>query len=327
MPATAADPPLLRRFPALGAIPRATICSLPTPVSPVDIGNGRTLLVKRDDLSATPLGGNKARALEWLLGRVRPGDRVVTVGPTGSNHALATATWARRLGASTTVVRWTQHMNAAAVAVDARLRLAAGVIDVRWVVAAYTAAALLRMRGARWIPAGGAAPLAVLGHVNAALELAEQVRAGACASPSRVFVPLGTGGTAAGLILGFRLAGVQLPVVAVRVVPRIVGRAARVASLANRVAALIERHTGQAVPRVSRQDFHVEHGFAGGEYGRPLASAAQVRGGVEGAGIVLDDTYSLKACAAALAGGDRLPMLWLTFDGRVLPEARPAGTP
>lgn len=317
MPATAADLPLLLRFPALRALPRVAFCSLPTPVASVPIDGARTLLVKRDDLSAAPLGGNKARGLEWLLGGVRQGDRVVTVGPTGSNHALATATYARRLGARVTVVRWRQHMNEAAHAIDGRLRHAARLIDARWVGAAYVIAAAERAAGARWIPAGGAAPLAVLGHVNAALELAAQIAAGDCARPSRVYVPLGTGGTAAGLALGFRLAGALVPVVAVRVVPRIVGRASRVASLANRAAALIERHTGQFIPRVSRHEVAVEHAYFAGEYGRPLPHP-WVDAVFREAGIRLDDTYSRNAAAAALDGSDPHPMLWLTFDGRVL---------
>lgn len=314
---TTADLPLVRRFPALAGLPRVTLCSLPTPVAIVPLGAGRTLLVKRDDLSASPVGGNKARGLEWLLGPVAAGERIVTVGPTGSNHALATATYARQLGARVTVVRWRQHMNDAAAAVDGGIRAVARVIDARWVAAAYAIAATHRARGARWIPAGGAAPLAVLGHVNAALELVGQVAAGACPQPSRVFVPLGTGGTAAGLALGFRLAGAPIPVVAVRAVPRIVGGSGRVAALANRAAALIERHTGQFVPRLSRHDVAVEHAYFGGEYGRPLADRARVDGVLRDAGLLLDDTYTMKAGAAALAAADRRALLWLTFDGRV----------
>lgn len=321
MAATTADPPLVRRFPALGALPRAALCSLPTPVLSIPLDAGRTLLVKRDDLSASPVGGNKARGLEWLLGGVARGDRIVTVGPEGSNHALATATYGRQLGASVTVIRWRQYMNDAAVAVASRIRAVAHVHDVRWVAAAYAVAMARRAAGARWVPAGGAAPMAILGHVNAALELVAQIAGEECPRPSRVFVPLGTGGTAAGLALGFRLAGQSIPIVAVRVVPRIVGSARRVAALANRTAALIERHTGQFVPRLSRHDIGVEHAYFAGEYGRPLPDHP-IDDELRGAGIALDDTYSRKAAAAALDGTDRRPLLWLTFDGRVFGDDR-----
>ena len=51
------------------------------------------------------------RALEFLLGDVRPGDTVLTLGGEGSTHVLATATHAARLGARTLAVRWPHDMS------------------------------------------------------------------------------------------------------------------------------------------------------------------------------------------------------------------------
>ena len=66
-----AELPLVRRFPALSEIPRAAFGTFPTPVERVALGDGRTILVKRDDLSAgRRAGGNKIRGLEWLMGDV-----------------------------------------------------------------------------------------------------------------------------------------------------------------------------------------------------------------------------------------------------------------
>lgn len=275
-------------------------------------------MVKRDDLCGEVIGGNKVRGLEWLLGDVAPGDRVLTVGPRGSTHALVTATCAGLRGARVTVVRWNQEMNPAARRVDARLRSAAEVLDARWVPAAYALAAALRVRGrVLWIPAGGASPLSVLGHVNAAMELAEQLTRRESEPPGCVVVPLGTGGTAAGLALGFRIAGLRTRVLAVRVVPRILGRVARVLKLARATSSLIERLTGERLPPVSSTDVSVEHGFYGGAYGRPLSARGDERT-LESAGIRLDDTYSRKAFAAALAQSRDRTLLWLTFDGRLL---------
>ena len=319
MPATTAERPLLERFPALAALPRAALCTLPTPVQLASTADGRPLLVKRDDLTAAPFGGNKARALEFLLGVAGPGDRVVTVGPSGSNSALATATFAAALGASTVVVRWRQHMNPSAREVDARLRNVARIIDAGHPVPAYAVAAALRLRRrSLWVPAGATSPLSLLGYVNGALELARQIREEAMSVPSRVFVPFGTGGTAAGLALGFRLAGLALPVTAVRVVPLIVARRNRLAALANATARLVERFTGERIGRLTAADVSVEHGFYAGEYGRPWPGAAAIHAWAKKAGMVLDDTYSLKTAAAALASDEPRPLLWLTFDGRVM---------
>lgn len=310
--------PLLRRFPALASLKRASFGVYPTPVQRIALDDGRTLLVKRDDRSGTTIGGNKVRGLEWLLGDVRSGERVVTVGPRGSTHALITATYARPLGADVTVVRWDQEMNDAARRVAARLEGVAHIIDARWVPTAYLVAAVLRARGARWIPAGGATPLAVLGQVNAALELAQQIGDGECELPERLVVPLGTGATAAGLALGLRIAGLGTQVVAVRVVPRIVGRVGRVVKLADTTAALIERLVGERMPRVRADDIRVEHAYYSGGYGRPLAGFRAVDDAMRAMGVRLDDTYSRKALAAALAQRDHLTLFWLTFDGRIL---------
>jgi D-cysteine desulfhydrase len=327
MPESAIDRLIVRRFPALAALPHVALCTLPTPLERVASPDGRTLLLKRDDLTADPLGGNKARGLEWIIGALRAGDRVVTVGPTGSNSALATAIYASRMGAITTVVRWRQEMNQAATVVGAHIRDRARVIDASNVVAAYVVATVLRwQQDAAWVPAGAATPRAILGHVNAALELGEQLR-DAPDMPTRIFVPLGTGGTAAGLVLGLRIAGLSIPVTAVRVVPRAVGTSWRVASLANRAARLIELHTGERLPRIAGSHITVAHGSYGGAYGRPLPGREGVAAWAAGAGLALDDTYSLKACAAALSSSEPTPLLWLTFDGRVLRHRWPVPNP
>ena len=317
------DLPIVRQFPALDRIARARFGSYPTPVDRLELNDGRVLFIKRDDRSGDLIGGNKVRGLEWLLGGIAAGDRVLTVGPRGSTHALATALCAGRLGARTTVVRWNQEMNAAARRVDARMREVARLVDARSVALAYPVAFALRARrpGTRWIPAGGASPLAMLGHVNAALELAEQVERGACPRLDRVVVPYGTGATAAGLALGFRIAALRTRVVAVRVVPRVLGRAGRLLRLATSTSMLIERVTGATTPRVGRDDVSVEHAFYGGGYGRALGGASLLdERALRDMGVVLDDTYSRKAFSAAMSAAGGTTLLWLTFDGRLLQD-------
>ena len=51
--------------------------------------------------------------------------------------------------------------------------------------------------------------MGTLGYVNAGLELGEQVAAGALPEPAAVVVPLRSGGTVAGLLAGFMLAGLR----------------------------------------------------------------------------------------------------------------------
>lgn len=320
--------PLVRRFPALASVPRAHLGRFPTPLQCVEpLAPG--LWFKREDLGAEPLGGNKVRALEFLLGGVRPGDLVVTVGAAGSTHALATALYARRLGARVRVFRWPQEMNDIAARVSERIALEADEGAMRrGVISSYLSAVFARLRGARWIPAGGSTPLGVLGQVNAALELAEQVREGLMPRPDRLVVPLGTGGTAAGLALGLAIAQIDLEVIGVRVVPRVVANQAHLRHLIAGTARLLERLTHERVPRPGKSAIRILQGFYGGAYGRVTNAGAEVtRECFEQTGLAIDPTYGAKALAAAVSlsreqGGTTL--FWLSFDARWMRQGQGA---
>jgi D-cysteine desulfhydrase len=317
--------PIVERFPALASIPRVSLGRFPTPVAALP-KLAPTLSIKRDDLSADPIGGNKPRALEFLLGTVTKDSRVVTVGSAGSTHALAVATYAKRLGAHVSIGRWQQEMNEAATRVSERIdRVADDSPIFRNVAAAYLWATTRRWRGDIWIPAGGSSPLGTLGHVNAALELADQIRAGRVEQPMQVVVPLGTGGTMAGLALGFAIAELPITIIGARVVSKLIARRGHVLGLARRTRTLIEHTTGAHVPRVSGDSIVIHHETYGGAYGREtpegrnaaerLASAAH---------LVLDPTYSAKTFALALEVAARGPTLfWLTFDSRTLDATSP----
>ena len=301
-------------------MPRVALGHYPTPV--VSLASlAPSLWIKRDDLCADPIGGNKIRALEFLLGGVARDDRVVTVGSAGSTHALAVAAYGKRLGARVDVGRWKQEMNPAATVIAARIsRTAARAPVFRTPVEAYVWAWVERARGARWIPAGGSSPLGVLGHVNAGLELIDQIDAHAMPAPATVVVPLGTGGTAAGLALAFAIAKRNIEVLGVRVVPRIIARAPRVRALANATAKFIERLGGVSIPRVPGRAITVSHASYGGAYGRETDASRRAAEQLRTVSpIDLDGTYSAKAFDGALDAAARgVTLFWLTFDARTL---------
>ena len=317
---------LLARYPQLArVIAHVDLRVQETPVEWWRIGSA-TLMAKRDDLSSESLGGNKVRALELLLAGLTPDQTLLTVGATGSTHALAVAQFGARLGTTTEVISWPQEPHAIATATLSRLISMARVTRARSVVEAYLRALSRRVRGqqrVRWIPAGGSIPLGALGHVSAALELAAQLERRQMPVPDTLVVPLGSGGTAAGLLVGLTIAGLPTRVVGVQVAPALVANHGRVSRLARRTHALLARHLETDLPPLDVARLIVERGAYGGAYAREtIAARAASAELLENGGPVLDGTYSAKAFAVALDRARRSPdervLFWLTFDGRWL---------
>lgn len=315
--------PLYDTYPSLRAVPRVLLCTLPSPVQLATV-SGTDVWIKRDGLNSEFCGGNKARSLEFLLAGVEPGDTLVTAGGEGSTHVLATAVHARRLGARVIGVRWRHEMNPSAQRIAERISDECVAFPVyRNAVIALARAQVTRLlQHARYIPVGGSTPIGVLAHVNAALELANQIRAGEFPFPARVVVPLGSGGTVAGLSLGFAVAGLETATIAVQVTPAIVANRFRVSRLIAATARLIARLTGERVPSVPTHLLGIVRDAYGGAYGRVVpAATAAARELASVSDIRLDDTYSGKAFVVAreLARHTEGPTLfWDTFDSRLL---------
>ncbi len=274
------------------------------------------LWLKREDRSAPRGGGNKVRGLEFLLAGAAPGTVFVTVGGAGSTHCLATAVHAAACGCRAVVAQFPQPETDASRAVArACATHAAGVVRARWratlplaAFAAWRRAA--RLGPARWIPAGGAHPRAVAGHIAAAPELA-----GHCPPPEppdAIVAPLGTGGTAAGLLLGVAALGWPTRVVGVRVAPALVANGWRTMRLARAARRLLARH-GLALP--APPSLMVVDGLGRG-YGRPTAAGEAARALAAAHALALDPTYGAKAFAALAplaARGYRRLVFWHTF--------------
>ena len=156
-----------------------------------------------------------------------------------------------------------------------------------------------RLGTPRWIPGGGADPRAVVGHVLAALELSAQLDA----PPETIVVPLGTGGTAAGIALGVAWLGWPTRVVAVRVAPRFFANRWRITRLARKAAQLLQTPNQQL-------RIEVVDGLGAG-YGHPSPEGELARRIAAEHGLRLDPTYGAKAFAT-LPGMQRV-VFWNTF--------------
>jgi len=93
-----------RAINSLSGLGRLGLCALPTPLTEARrlsaLLRGPRIFIKRDDLTGLALGGNKARALEFVMAEARTEgcDVVIAVGPQHSNQLCAIAAAARRCG-------------------------------------------------------------------------------------------------------------------------------------------------------------------------------------------------------------------------------------
>jgi len=303
-------------------------CSLgawPTPLEPAPAlaraVHVTTLAIKREDRSSPRCGGNKVRGLEFLLAGAAPGTAFVTVGGTGSTHCLATAVHARVAAGRAVLAQFPQPETAASRAVAAACAAqAAYVVRARGratlPLAVFEAWRRARPLGPRrWIPGGGAHPRAVVGHLLAGLELALQ----GAGPPDAIVLPLGTGGTAAGLALAVATLGWPTLVVGIRVAPMIVANRWRTLRLARGARRLLAR---RGIPLPAARSLVIVDGLGSG-YGHPTPEGEAASRLASEHGLTLDPTYGAKAFAFLLRRATpnvQRVVFWHTF-------AVPAATP
>jgi D-cysteine desulfhydrase len=344
--------PLFELFPNLPErVSRVALGTFPTPVESLqalarELGAGdRDAWIKRDDVSSAVYGGNKVRTLELLLGdaRARGHASVLATGAFGSNHALATALHAPRVGLAASALLFPQPVSEAAF-VNLRALADSG---ARLYALPHWSAFPLGMAWTRFrsgpapyvmVP-GGATPLGALGYVSAGLELGRQIAALDLPLPRRVIVAVGSTCTSAGLLVGLALAAhfrlgfepSTMPyLTSVRVSPWPVTSRLRILRLAARTAHFLRELAGARVPRLDSAAlgarFEVDGRYLGPGYGQPSVAGGQAEAEWLRHGLpALDGTYSAKAAARVLLGlraREAGPVLfWSTKSSVPLPAA------
>ena len=192
------------------------IHGLPVIEQELRIAQAGTLLIKRDDQSTQLLGGNKARKLEYLMGeaKARGAKSLITSGMWGSNHALATTIAARQQGyrihlhlGPQPVTEAVRKKLLALHALGADLHFHSTSIGLGFAILKAMIADALSGGTVFHIPPGGSSPTGSLGYVNGYLEVVQQFKSEGRELPERIVVPVGSMGTAAGLLVGTCLAG------------------------------------------------------------------------------------------------------------------------
>ncbi|MBN8867586.1 MAG: pyridoxal-phosphate dependent enzyme [Solirubrobacterales bacterium] len=317
--------------PALGeTLPHRALGTGPTPVRAVPgLASGPAAVWLKDESSFGDggWGGNKVRKLEWLLPDVERRRRptILTFGALGTNWGLATALYARDAGIATALAlidqpidahvrRQLERLDASGATIHRTRTKGRTVALAPWLIARHSS----RFRPPYVLPAGGSSPLGTLGYVETALEIAAQVEAGDLPEPGHVIVPAGSGGTTAGLALGFALAGLSTRVVGVVVTDQLRLDREAMGRLADKSAALLRRRGATfATPRL---DFEMTTDQLGPGYGEPTpeSTAAMERASTEG--LTLEPVYTAKAMAALLDMNERgdlgdRPVLFLNTNG------------
>ncbi|MFD1815596.1 1-aminocyclopropane-1-carboxylate deaminase/D-cysteine desulfhydrase [Rhodococcus gannanensis] len=303
-------PELHRRYPELAAtLPHLRLGSRPRPLTRLDGIGVRNRVWCKDDsgFGDGGWGGNKVRKLEWILPDVEAhrSHRILTVGALGTNWGLATALYARDRGIDTTLALIDQPVDEHVRAQLVRLHESGATVHRTHTKARTIALApwLFARHGfPYYLPAGGSTPIGTLGYVEAALELAEQVRSGEMPEPAAVVTAVGSGGTAAGLLLGLRLAGLRTRVVAVVVNDTLPLAERDLVGLARGTERLLRSRGARFGPvDLGSGSLIVTRRWLGPGYGHPTAEGTAAARVAADAGLTLDPVYTAKAFAGLLA--------------------------
>lgn len=316
------DLPLFSRWPTLRqSLPHVSLTTLPTPVQHMrQLGNVlgmQQLYVKRDDLSGgadrgiTSFAGNKPRKLEFSLADAQQQEArtIITLGCAGSNHATATAMYAQQLGLNCVCLLRDQPLSPV-VKRNLLLMHQAGAQlhwfptwEARQQAIGVFSEELFSVDGVQpyVIPPGASHPIGIVGFVNAALELEEQVQQGFMPEPAYIYVAAGSLGTMVGLLLGLKLTSLGSQVIGIFVDPEddpqeCVHEVHRLFRKTNQLL----RNADASFPlcHLCDNDVIIMHNFCGAAYGSATVlgnAAARLMATYED--IMLDDTYTAKALA------------------------------
>jgi 1-aminocyclopropane-1-carboxylate deaminase/D-cysteine desulfhydrase-like pyridoxal-dependent ACC family enzyme len=331
--------PLFQQFPGLkDKLPYVSLCHLPTPVNKLDkLGQAigvRDLYIKQDGLTAQPFGGNKIRKLEFLLGEaLQQGAReVMTFGFAGSNHALATAVSANKIGLTGISMLMPQHSadyvrrnllmshyaNVELHHYPNKLQLSLGVKyqEFRhW---------LKKGKAPYIIPIGGSTPLGVTGFVNAAFELKTQIEQKELPEPDVIYVALGSAGTAVGLMIGLKALKLKSKIIPIRIVDHNFTSLNTVRELFSKTVDFLY-NAAPSFPclELSPDELNIRDEYLGNGYAQfTREGKAAIALMEETEGIRLDGTYTGKTAAALIDDArkqelkDRVVLFWNTLNAQ-----------
>ena len=273
----------------------------PTPVRACpELSHARAeVWFKNEGMSHAIYGGNKVRKAERLVAEAvrRGAKRVFSFGAAGSHHLLTLTLFARAAGLESAAIVLPQPRTEHALGtLRAGLGLGLELHPARHAALIPSLLARVLRRGDYLIAPGGSTAIGTRACADAVDELVLQIEAGLLPSPDLIVVPLGSGGTCAGIAAGVVRRGLACRVLGVQVVGGIGPR------LAARYLARETLRACGAGGRIAELDVHL--GFdatqVGPGYGASSVAGAHATSIAAEHGLLLDQTYTAKAFARVL---------------------------
>ena len=291
----------------LAAVPRITLLDSPTPLERLhrigaEIGH-EALFVKRDDVMALGLGGNKLRSLEFWIGEAlaQGCDTLLAAGQPVSNQCRLTAAAAAKMGLACVIL----HNADRPAEVEGNLLLnhiygaeifyLGPVDEAARHEAAKEKARELREAGRKPYIVGDPV-LGALGYVVAAEELLHQASA-AVGIFDHIVIPGSMGPTEAGFLYGLLQGGFAGQVHVISVEYGTDEMAARIEAIFGKLVEILGA-LGAGPATIARYDDN----FLGPGYGMTTPAATQaMKRFATSEGLLLEPTYTAKPFAALLA--------------------------
>ena len=199
------------------------LANIPTPLQKINFQN-KSFLIKRDDLTGMELSGNKVRKLEYLIYQAKKekADFIFTDGGEQSNHARAAVIAAAQAGIKSRLFLWGKDRNNADgnLFIDKFLGAEISFLNkkdyanVNNIMFEERKKLLKKGKKVYVIPEGGSTTLGIWGYVSFISELQKQIN---LKTVNGILVAAGSGGTAAGLLVGLALLKSNIKVYAVNV--------------------------------------------------------------------------------------------------------------
>lgn len=209
---------------------KINLAHLPTPLEIIRFRTSRNdrvwkeFLLKRDDFTGSDFLGNKIRKLEYLLyeAKKEKAEIIFTCGGDQSNHARATASAAAKIGIKTRLFLWGEEKKSAEGNLFLDKMYGSEIIylnkhefeNVDEIMTEERSKLTKKGKIVHVIPAGGSSTLGIWGYISFMDELKKQVD---LRNIDGIFSACGSGGTAAGLLVGAALHKSKMKIFAVNV--------------------------------------------------------------------------------------------------------------